>query len=83
MYLDSGDVGVLRGVFVVVETILGGLSLSQLNTELDKQEDDGLERSDGAVAGALGGDMFVEDSQGRLLLADCDELLRSLLTPRS
>jgi hypothetical protein len=82
VYLDSGDIGVLRGVLVVVETVLGSLALSQLNTELDKQKDDGLERGDGAVAGALGGDMLVEDGQSRLLLVDCDELLCSLWTQR-
>lgn len=82
MYLDSGDIGVLRGILVVVETVLGLLSLSQLNTEFDKQKNDGLERGDGAVAGALGGDMLVEDGQSRLLLVDCDEFLCSLLAQR-
>lgn len=81
VYLDSGDVCVLRGVLVVVETVLGGLALSQLNTKFNKQEDDRLERGDGAVTGALGSDMLVEDGQSRLLLVDCDELLRSLLSP--
>lgn len=81
VYLDSGDVCVLRSVLVVVETVLGGLALSQLNTKFNEQEDDRLERSDGAVAGALGGDMLVKDSQSRLLLVDCDELLGSLLSP--
>ena len=80
MYLDSGDICVLRSVLVVVETVLGSLALSQLNTKFDKEENNGLERGDGAVAGALGGDMLVEDSQSRLLLVDCDELLRSLLS---
>ena len=78
VYLDSGDICVLRGVLVVVETVLGSLALSQLNTELDKQENDGLERGDGAVASALGSDMLVENGQSRLLLVDCDELLGSL-----
>lgn len=82
VYLDSGDICVLRGVLVVVETILGSLALSQLNTKFDEQEDDRLERGDGAVAGALGGDMLVEDGQSRLLLVDCDELLGSLLAQR-
>lgn len=78
-YLDSGDICVLRSVLVVVETVLGSLALSQLNAKFDKQKDDGLERGDGAVASALGRDMFVEDGQSRLLLVDGDELLRSLL----
>lgn len=81
LYLDGGDVCVLRGVLVVVETILGGLALSQLNTQFNEQEDDRLERGNSAVAGALGSDMLVEDGQSRLLLVDCDELLRSLLSP--
>ena len=80
VYLNSGDIGVLRGVLVVVKTILGSLALSPLNTKFDKQEHNGFQRGDGAVAGALGGDMLVEDSQSRLLLVDCDELLRSLLS---
>ena len=75
VYLDSGDICVLRGVLVVVETILGSLALSQLNTKFDEQEDDRLERGDGAVAGALGGDMLVEELQGGLLLLDSDEFL--------
>lgn len=81
VYLDSGDVCILRSVLVVVETVLGGLALSQLNTKFNEQEDDRLKRSNSAVAGALGSDMLVEDGQSRLLLVDCDELLRSLLSP--
>ena len=82
VYLDSGDICVLRSVLVVVETVLGSLALSQLNTKFDKEENNGLERGDGAVAGALGGDMLVEDGQSRLLLVDCDELLGSLRAQR-
>lgn len=75
MYLDGADVCVLRSVLVLVEAVLGELALSQIDAELDKEDHDGLERGDGAVAGALGGDMLVEELQGGLLLLDSDELL--------
>lgn len=58
-YLDCCDVCVLRRVLVVVQTILGSLSLSQVDTKLDEEHHDGLERGNGAVAGALRRDMFV------------------------
>jgi hypothetical protein len=74
-YLDGADVRVLRSVLVLVEAVLGELALSQINAQLDEQDHHRLERGDGAVAGALGGDMLVEELQGSLLLLDADEFL--------
>jgi hypothetical protein len=65
----------LRSVLVLVEAVLGELALSQINAQLDEQDHHRLERGDGAVAGALGGDMLVEELQGSLLLLDADEFL--------
>jgi hypothetical protein len=74
-YLDGADIGVLRRVFVLVQAVLGELALAQVDAQLDEEDHDGLERGDGAVAGALRGDMFVEQREGSLLLLDADELL--------
>jgi hypothetical protein len=74
-YLDGANVCVLSGVLVLVETVLGQFALAEVDTELDKEDHDGLERGDGAVAGALRGDMFVEQLESSLLLVDSDEFL--------
>lgn len=77
-YLDCGNVGVLRGILVVVKTVLCRLALSQIDTKLYKKEHNRLKGGDGAVTCALRGDMFVQDRQSSLLLSDSDELLGSL-----
>ncbi len=77
-YLDGAHVRVLRHVLVLIESIFGQLALAQIDAELDEQEHNGLQGGDGTIAGSLGGDMFVEQRQRRLRLADGDELLCSL-----
>ena len=76
--LDSADIGVLGDVLVLVKTILGGLALAKVDGQLNEQEHHRLERGDGAATGALGGDMFVEDSQGGGSLTDGNEFLGPL-----
>jgi hypothetical protein len=76
--LDGADVGVLGNVLVLVETILGGLTLAKVNGQFNEQEHHRLERGDGAAAGTLGGDMFVKDSQGGGGLTDGDKFLGPL-----
>lgn len=78
--LDSADIGILSDVLVLVKTILGGLALAEVDRQLNEQEHHRLEGGDGAATGALGGDMFVEDSQGGGSLADGDEFLSPLCT---
>jgi hypothetical protein len=76
--LDSADIGVLSNVLVLVKTVLGSLALAKVDGQLNKQEHHRLEGGDGAATGALGGDMFVEDSQGGGRLTDGDEFLSPL-----
>jgi hypothetical protein len=77
-HLNSSHVGVLGRVLVLVQAILGEFALSQINAEFDEEDHHRLERGDGAVAGALGGDMFVEELEGSLLLLDSDKFLGTL-----
>jgi hypothetical protein len=74
-HLNSSHVGVLGCVLILVQTVLGEFALSQIDAEFDKEDHDGLEGGDGAVAGALRGDMFVQELEGSLLLLDSDEFL--------
>lgn len=77
--LDSANVGVLGDVLVLVETILGGLALAKVDGQFNEQEHHRLQRGDGAVAGPLRGDMFVEDGQGSGGLLDGNKFLSPLL----
>lgn len=77
--LDSANVGVLGDVLVLVEAILGGLALAKVDGQFNEQEHHRLQRGDGAVAGPLRGDMFVEDGQGSGGLLDGDKFLSPLL----
>ena len=77
-YLDSSDIGILRNIFVLVQSILRGLSLAQINTELNEKQHHGLERGDRAAARSLGGDMLVKDIKGGGSLAHGDEFLSPL-----
>jgi hypothetical protein len=79
-YLDGSHVGVLGDVLVLIESILGGLSFAQIDTELDKQQHDGFEGGDRAAARPFGGDMLVEDVKGGGSLAHGDEFLSPLQT---
>jgi hypothetical protein len=74
-YLNRADVCVLGGVLVLVQAVLCELAFAEVNAELDEEDHDRLQRDDGAVAGALRGDMLVEELQGGLLLLNSDEFL--------
>ena len=76
--LDGGDVGVLGDVLVLVEGVLGKLALLLLDGELDEEEHHGLQGGDGDIAGALRGDVLVEQGQGGGGLVDPDELVGAL-----
>lgn len=60
-YLDSAHVCVLSSVLVLIQPILREFALPQVDAELNKEEHDGLQRRDGAVAGAFRRDMFVQE----------------------
>jgi len=68
----------LRSVLVVVEAVFSHFSLAKVDAKLDEEEHDGLQGGDGLASGTLGGDMFVKNRQGSLLLSDSDEFLSSL-----
>jgi hypothetical protein len=72
-YLDGPHVGVLGDVLVLIKTVLGSLSLAQINREFDKKDHHGLQRRDRTATSPLGGDMFVKHSKSGWRLADCDE----------
>jgi hypothetical protein len=74
-YLNGADIGVLGSVLVLVQAVLCELAFAQIDAEFDEEDHDGLEGGNGAVSGALGGDMFVEELEGSLLLLDSDEFL--------
>lgn len=61
--LNGAHVGVLSSVLVLVEAVLGELAFAEIDAEFDEEDHDGLEGGNGAVAGPLGGDMFVEEQQ--------------------
>lgn len=77
-YLDRTDVGVLSHVFVLIQAILGEFPFAQIDRQLDEQEHDGFQGGDGTVPGPLRSDMFVQERQRGLSLADRDKLLSSL-----
>jgi hypothetical protein len=80
-HLNSLNAGVLGDVLVLVQAILGGLSLSQAHAKLDKEDHDRLERGDGRVAGPLGGDMVMKKLESTKVLVDGDEFLSTLYDP--
>lgn len=77
-YLDSADIRVLGDILVLIQGILGQLSLLLLDGEFNKEYHNGFERHDRDAAGALRGDMFVKQGQGRRGLVDPDELVGAL-----
>jgi len=48
--LDSGNVGILRDVLVLVERILGDLAFLLLDRELDQKDHDWFKRCDGDIS---------------------------------
>jgi hypothetical protein len=77
-HLNSLNTGVLGDVLVLIQAILGGLSLSQAHAKLDEEDHDRLQRGDGRVAGPLRGDMFVKQLESAEVLVDGDEFLSTL-----
>ncbi|GKT43894.1 uncharacterized protein ColSpa_04075 [Colletotrichum spaethianum] len=77
-YLDGADVGVLADVLVLVQGILGQLSLLLLDGELNQQKHHRLQRRDGDISASLRGDVLVEEGQGCRDLVDADELVGAL-----
>jgi len=73
-YLDSGNVGVLGDVLVLVKALLGDLALAERDAQLDKLEHDRLEGGEGDITRPLGDDHIVKSLQGTSVLADGDEL---------
>lgn len=68
----------MREVLVLVQGILGQLSLLLLDGQLNQQEHNRLERGDGSASGALVGDVLMEQGQGRRGLVDPDQLVGAL-----
>lgn len=60
-YLDSPNIGVLRNILILIESIFGRLAFLQIDAEFDKQYHYRLKGSDRTVPGSLGCDMFVEE----------------------
>lgn len=76
--LDSGNVGILRDVLVLVERILGDLAFLLLDRELDQKDHDWFKRRDGDISRSLRCDVLVKQGQGRRGLVDPDELVSPL-----
>ena len=77
-HLDRLHTRVLCDVLVLIEAVLGGLSLPQANTQLDEKDHDRLQGGDRRVASTLGGHMVVEKLESTEVLVDGDEFLRAL-----
>lgn len=77
-HLNGSDVGVLGNILVLVQSILGQLSLLLLNRKLNQEEHNRLERHDGDISRALAGDVLVEEGEGGGCLVDADELVSPL-----
>lgn len=76
--LDGRNVCVLRNILILVEGVLGELSLLLFDGEFDQEEHNGLERRDGNISGAFAGNVLVKQSQSRRGLTDPDELMSAL-----
>ena len=77
-HLNGSNVGVLRGVLVLVKPVLGMFSFLEVDAKFEEQYHHRFQRLDRAVSRSLRGDMFVQNIEGSLGLAHCDELLRTL-----
>lgn len=60
-HLDCPNIGILSNVLILIQAIFGGLAFPQVDAQLDEQEHDRFEGSNGAISGSLGGDMFVQN----------------------
>lgn len=77
-YFNSANVGILCGVFILIQSIFGKLALFEIHTELDKQDHYRFQRSSRAIPRPLRCDMFIEDGKSSWGLLDGNKLLRSL-----
>lgn len=77
-YLDGTDVGVLCNILVLVQTILRGLSFTQIHGQFDKKHHHRFQGRDRTAASPLGGDMFVKDRESGGSLAHGDKFLGPL-----
>lgn len=77
-HLNSTNIGVLCGVLVLIETVLGLLSPALLNAQFDEEQHDRLQGRQGLVSGSFRGDMFVEKIESGGWLPDSNELISSL-----
>lgn len=77
-YLNGADVGILRGVFVLIQSIFGKLAFLEIHTELDKKDHYRFQRSSRAIPRPLRCNMFVKDGESSWGLLDGNKLLRSL-----
>lgn len=48
-YFNSADVGILRGVLILIQSIFGKLAFLEIHTELDKKDHDRFQRSCRAI----------------------------------
>lgn len=76
--LDGSNVGILGNILILVEGVLGQLSLLLLDGKFDQKEHDGLQRRDGDISRPLAGDVLVKQSQGCRGLVDPDQLMSPL-----
>ena len=76
--LDCADVGVLGDILVLVEGVLGQLSLLLFYGLLDQEEHNRLQGHDGDISRSLGGNMFVEEDESSLLLPNAHEFVSAL-----
>jgi hypothetical protein len=51
--LNGLHAGILRNILVLIEAILGSLTLPQANTQLDEKDHDRLKGGNRGIAGAL------------------------------
>lgn len=77
-YLNGADVGILRSVFVLIQSIFGKLAFLEIYTELDKKDHYRFQRSSRAIPRPLRCNMFVKDGESSWGLLDGNKLLRSL-----
>lgn len=77
-YFNGADVGILRGVFVLIESIFGKLAFLEIHTELDKEDHYRFQRCSGAIPRPLRCNMFIEDGKSSWRLLNGNKLLRSL-----
>lgn len=77
-YLDSGNVGVLADILVLVQGILRQFALLLDDRLLNQQEHDRLQRRDGDISRPFRSDVLVQEDQGSLGLPHAHQLMGAL-----